>query len=61
MQMVRIRHMRMTVALGRMVVRVAVRSGGHGVVVVQVMPVIVRVGVLVVQRRVGVRDGVARE
>ena len=60
MLVVRIRHMRVGVGARRVDVRVAVRAGEHGrvVVVVVVVTIVVPVGVLVVQRLVRVRVAV---
>ncbi len=50
MTVVRIRHMRMRMLQRLMPVRVAVRPSGHGIVRVLVVPVVVTVRVLVLQR-----------
>lgn len=52
MCMVRIRHVRMRVALRLVAVPVTVFACGHGIVRVAVVPVVVPVGMLVLQRLV---------
>ena len=49
MRMVRVRHVGMRMALGLMLVRVAVFAGWLGVVAVRVVPVVVAVGMFVRQ------------
>ena len=57
-QVMGIRHMRMAVPNRRMVVPVAVFSGRHVVMGVQVVPVVMVMGMLVLQRIMVVHMGV---
>ena len=58
MQMMRIRHMRMRMLHGLVPMRVAVRARGHGLVGMQMMAVVMRMGVFVRQRVVFMRMAV---
>lgn len=49
MQMMRIRHMRMRMLHGLVPMRVAVRARGHGLVGMQMMAVVMRMGMFVVK------------
>ncbi len=57
MTVVRIRHMRMRMLQWLVLMRVAVRPGGHGFVRVLVVPVVVTVRVLMLQRLMRMRVG----
>ena len=57
MTVVRIRHVGMRMMQRIMPVRVAVRPGGHGIVRVLVVPVVVTVGVLMLERLMRMRVG----